>query len=356
MPDQPATERTEQPTPRRLQKARSKGNVPQINELMSVATLLALIGALAIFSGYLANWSASLTREAMSCQTQVFASMDAFISFLNAKIIDSMLISLPILVALAAGAIFAGLVVIGPNLAPGAIQLRFNAITPGAGIQQLLDGRSAVKLLVSILKFIRRVILRSWMYLSDKVETMLKLRWAWSGQIITVIAQIIFGLCIRVCIALLALAVAETFYQKWRYIQDLKMTRQEIKQELRDTEGAPEVKARIRRIQIQMSMKRMMQEVPEAKVVLVNPTHVAVALKYEPPAMDAPVVVAKGADHVAEKIMEIARAYGVPIIRRPELARTIFATVQLDKPIPQNLYVAVAEVLAMLHRLQQRRK
>jgi flagellar biosynthetic protein FlhB len=134
------------------------------------------------------------------------------------------------------------------------------------------------------------------------------------------------------------------------------MTRQEIKQELKDTEGSPEVKVRIRRIQIQMSMKRMLQDVPKAKVVLVNPTHVAVALKYDSPNMDAPVVLAKGADHIAEKIMEIARAYGVPIIRRPELARAIFSTVQIGQPIPQDLYVAVAEVLAMLLRLKRRKR
>ena len=355
MPENPAGERTEQPTPRRLQKARSKGNVPQINELMSAATLLTLVGVLAIFSNHLANWSAALTREGTSCQTQVFASVDAFISFLNARIIDSMIISIPVLAAIAAGAILAGLVVIGPNFAPEAITLKFNVITPAAGLKQLFDGRNAVKFLVSILKLIIVSII-VWVYLSSQVETMMKLRWAWSGQIIATIAGIIFGLCIRVCVALLVLAIAETFYQKWRYIEDLKMTRQEVKQELIDTEGAPEIKARIRRIQIQMSMKRMLQEVPKARVVLVNPTHVAVAIKYEPPAMDAPVVVAKGADHVAEKIMEVARAYGVPIVRRPELARTIFATVQLDKPIPQNLYVAIAEVLAMLHRLQRRRK
>jgi flagellar biosynthetic protein FlhB len=103
-------------------------------------------------------------------------------------------------------------------------------------------------------------------------------------------------------------------------------------------------------------MKRMMQDVPKAKVILVNPTHVAVALKYDPPKMDAPIVLAKGADHLAEKIMEIARAHGVPIIRRPELARTIYSTVKIGEPIPQNLFVAVAEVLAMLHRLRRRRK
>jgi flagellar biosynthetic protein FlhB len=212
-----------------------------------------------------------------------------------------------------------------------------------------------VKLLVSILKFVIVSII-VWVYLKDQVNTLMNLRWAWSGQFIAATAGIVFGLCIRVCIALLVLAIADTFYQKWKYIEDLKMTRQEVKQEHKDIEGSPEVKSRIRRIQIQMTMKRMLHEVPKARVVLVNPTHIAVALKYEPPAMEAPVVVAKGAEHIAEKIMEIARSYGVPVIRRPELARTIYATVKIDEPIPQNLYVAVAEVLAMLHRLCQRRR
>jgi len=320
-----------------------------------VATLLALIGILAILSHWVASWAAALTREGLSCQTQVFTNSDTFISFINAKITDLIFIITPILAAMTAGAIAAGLAVSGPNFAPEAINLKFDAINPAVGLQQLFNGKNMVKLLASIVKLIVISII-VWVYLSNQVNTLTTLRWAWSEQIIVTIASIIFGLCIRVCLALLALAIADTMYQKWRYIEDLKMTRQEVKEEHRDTEGAPEVKAKIRKIQLQMSMKRMLQEVPKAKVVLVNPTHVAVALKYDQPTMDAPVVLAKGADHLAEKIMEIARAYGVPIVRRPELARTIFSTVQIGEPIPQGLYVAVAEVLAMLYRLRRRRK
>ena len=132
------------------------------------------------------------------------------------------------------------------------------------------------------------------------------------------------------------------------------MTRQEVKQERKDTDGSPEVKSRVRRIQIEMARKRMLQEVPKANVVIVNPTHVAVALRYDAKTMEAPVMVAKGADHLAEKIREIARAYGVPIIRKPELARTIYSTVQPGDSIPQTLYAAVAEVLAMIYRLRHR--
>ena len=355
MPDASAAERTEQPTAKRLSDARREGNVPQIHELVSVVTLLALIVTIALSSEHLAGWATSLVKEGMSCRTQVFSSPDAFINFLNTKIIDSIIISIPIFAAITVCVVFVSFVLIGPNFASGAIKLKLDAINPASGLQQLFNLKSMVTLLVSIIKLILISII-VWVYLSDQLDTFMKLRWAWSTQIITTTGSIIFGVCIRVCIAVLALAIAETFYQKWQYTENLKMTKQEVKQEHKDTEGVPETKGRIRKIQLQMSMKRMLQDVPKAKVVLVNPTHFAVAIKYDQKTMAAPTVVAKGADHMAEKIMEVARAYGVPIIRRPELTRTIFATVPIDKPIPQELYVAVAEVMAMLHRLRQKRR
>ncbi len=355
MPEQPAAERTEQPTARRLRKARERGRVPHSQEAMSLATLLALIAALAVFGRWLAEWAATLAREGMSCQREVFTNTETFLGFINTKIADSIFVGIPVLAVLSASAVLAGLAIAGPNFAPGAIQLKFNAINPVLGLQQLFNGKSMVKLLASILKLAMLGII-VWVYLDSKIETLVGLRWAWSGQIIITTARIILGLCIRVCIALVAVAIGDLMYQKWKYIEDLKMSKQEVKQEHRDTEGAPEVKVRIRKMQIQMSMKRMLQDVPKANVVLVNPTHVAVALKYEGAQMDAPVVLAKGADHMAEKIMEIARAYGVPIVRRPELARTIYSTVQIGEAIPQSLYVAVAQVLAMLHRLRRRKR
>jgi flagellar biosynthesis protein FlhB len=355
MPDASAAERTEQPTSKRLTETRGKGNVPQIHELVSVVTLLALIVAIALSSDHLAGWAASITKEGMSCRTQIFSSSEAFIHFLNVKIIDSMIISIPIFAAMTVCAVFISLALIGPNYAPGAIAMKFDLIHPSGGIQRLLNIRSMVVLLVSMCKLIIITII-VWVYLSDKLDMLMKLRWAWSTQMITITGSIIFGVCIRICIAMLVLAIAETMYQKWQYLEDLKMTKQEVKQENRDLEGSPEVKGRIRKLQMQMSLKRMLQEVPKAKVVLVNPTHFAVAIKYDPTTMDAPMVAAKGADQMAQKIMEVARAYGVPIVRRPELARTIFATVQIDEPIPQNLYVAVAEIMAMLYRLRKRRR
>ena len=134
------------------------------------------------------------------------------------------------------------------------------------------------------------------------------------------------------------------------------MTRQEVKDDHKETEGSPEVKRRIRSIQFQAAFKRMLQEVPKATVVLVNPTHYAVAIRYDSKTMEAPILVAKGADHMAEKIREVARAYGVPIISKPELTRTIYATVEPGKQIPEDLYVAIAQVLAMIYRLRNKKK
>lgn len=355
MPEQPAAERTEQPTPRRLQKAREKGQVPQSQEFESVATLLALVLTLALFAPNLLEWFVTKFKLGLSHQTDIFANSKTFIQFINGEIVDSALIISPLLAALLAAAILAGVVISGFNFAPAAIQLKWSAINPASGLQKMINTRSLIHLAASIAKlFLVSVV--AWLYIRSNFDTFATFRWGGITQITVAIARIIFGFCIRVCIALLVIGLADAFYQKWKYLQELKMTRQEVKQERKDMEGSPEIKLRIRRIQLQISMKRFLQEVPKADVILVNPTHVAVALRYEAKTMEAPVLVAKGADYLAEKITSIARAHGVAIIRRPELARTIYSTVEPGQPVPETLYVAVAEVLALIYRLRQRKR
>ena len=354
MPEKPAAERTEQPTPKKLEKARKKGQVPRSQELTSVVTLLALIMVMALLSPSLLRWFIVQVKHGMSGEIDVFADSKSFSNFINAKIVDSMLVVCPIFAALFAGSVLACVAISGLNFAPEAISLKFSQLNPVTGFAKLVNGRSMVKLLVSIFKLIF-VSFIVWFYLQSRLNMLASLRWAWSVQILAVIAKIILGLLIRVGIALLAIGLADAFYQKWKYTQDLKMTRQEVKQERKDMEGSPELRSRIRRVQFEMSRKRMLQEVPKASVVLVNPTHVAVALHYDAKTMESPLLVAKGADQLAEKIREIARAHGVPIIRKPDLARTIYSTVQLGGPVPQTLYVAVAEVLAMIYRLRRRK-
>jgi flagellar biosynthetic protein FlhB len=225
---------------------------------------------------------------------------------------------------------------------------------PAAAIGSLFSPQSGVKLLISTVKIVFITII-VYYYLRNRIDDLVGLRWAWSFELITGITRLIFGVLIRMAIGLLLIGLADLFYQKWKYIQDLKMTKQEVKEEFRSMEGPPEVQRRIRQKQFEIAMRRMLQDVPKANVVVVNPDHVAVALRYDPDSMGAPIVVAKGADHICEKIKEVARAYGVPIIRRPELAREIFATVDLGKAIPEALFVAVAEILALVFRLRRNR-
>ncbi len=354
MPERPAAERTEQPTHRKLQKAKQKGHSPQSQELMAIVSLVILVAAVALLAPSLMQWFTTQVKQGMSCENGVFADTNVFLGFIGQKTIDVILVICPILGALVVGSVMAGIAVSGVNFAPEAINLKFNQLNPVEGLGKLVNGRSMVRLLVSIFKlfFVSLIV---WLYLRSRLDTLAGLRWAWSAQILEVIGKIILGLLIRVCIALLVIAIADVLYQKWKYTQDLKMTRQEVKQERKETEGSPELKARIRKMQMDRSMKRMTEEVPKASVVLVNPTHVAVALRYDAKTMDSPVMLAKGADHLAEKIREIARAYGVPVIRRPELARTIYSSVKPGDPVPEKLYAAVAEVLAMIYRLRQKK-
>ena len=265
-----------------------------------------------------------------------------------------MLVILPILAALFVSAVLAGVAISGFHFAPGAVGLKFNKLNPVAGFSSLVNLRSFVKLLTSILKLLF-VSLVVWFYIRSRLDVFAKLRWTWSTGILALTAKLILGLLIRVGVLMLLIGIADVIFQKWKYIHDLKMTRQEAKQDRKDTEGSPEVKGRIRRIQVEMASRRMLREVPKASVVLVNPTHVAVALRYDSKEMDAPIMVAKGADELAERIREVARAYGVPIVRRPELARAIYSTVKPGNPIPEALYVAVAEVLGMIYRLRRKK-
>jgi flagellar biosynthesis protein FlhB len=183
----------------------------------------------------------------------------------------------------------------------------------------------------------------------------LTLRFAEPAGAIAAIASFLLGLMVRIAVALAVIAIADTLYQRWKYRRDLRMTRQEVKEEVREHELSPQLRGRIKSMQMAMARKRMMQEVPKADVVVTNPTHVAVALRYDAGQMDAPVVIAKGADLLAGRIRDLARTHDVPVVERPQLARTLYATVQVGEAIPEALFVSVAEILAMIYRLRKRR-
>lgn len=354
MPENSGGEKTEQPTQKKLTKSREQGQAAQSQELPAATSIVVLITALAMLAPQLLQWFTLQMKQGISSETAVFASSNAFTNFLNAKITNSMIAFSPILMALLVGSVLSCVVVSGLNFSTQALNLKLSAVDPIKGTKRLFNIKSVMTLGVSIAKLIFVSII-VWLYLRSKTEAIAVIRWACTAQIITFISKAILGLLIRVCAALLVIAAIDVIFQKWKHIKELKMTKHEVKQERKETDGSPELKGRMRSIQIEMARKRMLQEVPKADVILVNPTHVAVALQYDTETMEAPVMVAKGADHLAERIREIARAYGVPIIRRPELARTIYSTVKPGDHIPQILYIAVAEVLAMIYRLRHKK-
>ncbi|HQG48714.1 MAG TPA: EscU/YscU/HrcU family type III secretion system export apparatus switch protein, partial [Sedimentisphaerales bacterium] len=298
MADKPAAERTEQPTARRLNKAREEGQVPQSQELAGAVTLLALLTALAAFGPDLLHWCKLKLQEGLSAgnTSEAFSDNQTFLHLVHGNTIEILLLLLPILAILTVGGVVASVAVGGLTFTPSALRLRWDVIAPANALGNLLNKRTLVHLLASILK-LAFVSLIAWFYLRDKLEALAALRWAWSTQLLTATAGILFGLFLRIAIAILILGLADAYYQKWNYIQELKMTREEVRLERKDTEGSPEVKARIRRLQIEISMRRLRQDVPKASVILVNPTHVAVALRYDPKTMEAPILLAKGADH-----------------------------------------------------------
>jgi flagellar biosynthetic protein FlhB len=348
----PAKEnKTEKPTPRRLEKAREEGQVLHSQEMLSAATLIALIGSAALLGPWFIRWARTQISEGLSCNITVMENSQVFVAFVNEKIVGTLLIMSPFLLLLVLAGIGASIMISGSNFSAKALKLNIEQLNPATGFKNLFSPENFTKLLFSIIKLIL-IWAIVWLYLKEQIPLLSRLQWVQKDQLVGQIGSFILGVVLRIAIGLFVIGIADWIYQKWRFTEKLKMSKQEVKDEHRDTEGAPEIKSKIRQKQFQAAMQRMLQDVPKANVVLVNPTHVAVALRYDPNSMATPMVVAKGGDHMCEKIKEIARANGVPIIRRQALARELYATVKLGHSIPEKLFTAVAEVLAMLYRIR----
>ncbi len=349
-----AAEKTEQPTARRMSKAYEQGQSAYSQELVSAVSLVALLAATALMGPRIVQWAASEIRDGLACDFSRMATSQTFASYMNAKMAGAAMITIPFLLTLVIFTTGTNILTSGLRWAPKALAWKFNVINPVNGLKQLISPSAVVKLLLSVVKliFISAIV---YFYLRGKLSYLATFQWAWTSQLLTVISKLLLGVVIRLCLGLLVIGFIDLLYQKHKFIKGLMMTKQEVKEERRDTESPPEVQRRIRQKQFELATRRMLQEVPKANVVIVNPTHVAVALRYDPDTMPAPVVVAKGGDHMCEKIKEVARAYGVPIIRRPPIARSLYDSVDVGKVIPDSLFVAVAEILALVYRLRQRR-
>jgi flagellar biosynthesis protein FlhB len=355
MAEEPASERTEDPTPERLRKARREGRVPQSQEVPSAIVVGLFVVVLALTCADLRDWFLGQTRQGLGDAAAASITKPVVKEIFSSKLTQAMGAMAPFLICGMVGSVLASLVGSGWAFSTSAVRLDFERISPVKGVKNLISLRSVVNLLVSLAKLavIATVL---WIYLRDKGGQVMALWHSPLDGTLVASARLVLGVLIRVCAGLAVIAGIDLLYQRWQYRKQLRMTRQELKEERKEYELSPEVKGRMRSIQMEMARGRMLQEVPKADVVLANPTHVAVALRYDAGSMAAPMVVAKGPDLLAQQIRAIARDHGVPIVRRPELARAVYRTVDVGKPIPEALFVAVAEVLAMVYRLGKQRQ
>lgn len=353
--NQDGQEKSEEATSRRLQEAREKGQVPRSRDLGTSAVLLAAALGLIIAGPSLAQGLSTIMTRLFSIERdQIFDSKSLFTVW--GVVISE--IGLPILgfIAFLALVSFIGNIVVGGiSFSSQAMMPKLSKMSPLAGFKRMFGLQALVELTKGIAKF-SVVAVASYFLLSVYFPDILNLSQDHLPGNLLHAMDILGWIFILLCSSTLLIVIIDVPYQIWNHNKQLRMTKQEVKDEYKDTEGKPEVKGRIRQLQREMAQRRMMAEVPKADVIVVNPEHFAVAVKYDANKAAAPYVVAKGTDELAFKIREIAREYNIAIVSAPLLARAIYHTTKLEQQIPEGLFTAVAQVLAYVFQLRQYQK
>ena len=345
-------DKTEEPTAKKRQDARKKGQVAKSQELNTAFVLLAGFMVLRILWEYIygniAEYTAYLFSH-MAQSTSIEGISELFIGImaLMAKT------TLPIMLGIMVAALAINLYQVGFMISEEAIGFKLDKLNPINGFGRIFSKRSLVELFKSLFK-IMVIGFFLYLYLKDEIPYMPYFIYYDLTHSLAEIADKIFTMSFQVIAVIMVLAVADYAYQTWQTTQDLMMTKQEVKDEFKQMEGDPQVKGKRRQKQREMAMSRMMQEVPKADVIVTNPTHLAVALMYQA-GMVAPVVLAKGQDLVAERIKESARENNIPIIENKPLARALYESVEVGGSVPHELYKAVAEILAHVYKLKNRK-
>jgi len=348
-------EKSEEATPRRMQKARDDGQVARSKEL---ATMMVLIGGacgLLLFGGLIGGSLKNIMRQNFDLSRDEVFDTTFMLNTLGQSAVDIALAITPLLGILAIAAVAGPLMVGGWLISGKAITPQASRMSFPKGLKRMFSTRSLVELVKSVAKVLL-VLIIAIAIMNARTENLLAIsasnpRDAMEHVLWTLAWSFFFLAC-----ATIVIAVIDVPFQLYDHKKKMRMTKQEVKDEFKDTEGKPEVKGKIRQLQREMAQRRMMENVPSADVVITNPEHYAVALRYDGGTMAAPIVVAKGVDQTAFKIMEIAREHKVEVLRTPPLTRAIYHSTDLDQPIPHGLYMAVAQVLAYLYQMRQYRR
>ncbi|MGB8266843.1 MAG: flagellar biosynthesis protein FlhB [Candidatus Velthaea sp.] len=351
----PKPEQSEKATPKRRREAREKGQVARSQDVGSSAIFLVVVIALHV--GFLNTFSSAAHGFTVAFQHAADPGEPTIRSVwgLFARSALAYISILGVAFTAAVGvALVANFLQFGLLFTPALIFPKFSKINPMTGFQRVLfSTQTFVNLLKQLLK-LGVVVLLVYSGIKDHISMFYALGNASPQTILTSIEGIVYGIAIRFGLLLLVLGIADWFWQKRQLEQSLKMSKQEVKDEAKQSEGSPEIRSAVKQRQRASARRRMMAAVPRATVVVTNPTHFAVALEWDDLKMDAPVLRAKGADLMAKRIREIAREHNIPILENPPLARTLYDKVELDSPIPPHLYAAVAQVIAFVFKLKNR--
>ncbi|MEO1524844.1 MAG: flagellar biosynthesis protein FlhB [Planctomycetota bacterium] len=344
-------QRTENATPQRLNKARQEGQLAFSAELLSGVMLS--VGVL-LFWGFGVLFFGTLGKT-ISLRLTLFEPMivepQQLIPALISDVLRIGFVVGGFIVAIGLVAAACGLLQTNFNVSLKPLELKFNKLDPNSGIKRIFSSRSVVR---GALAVIKATILLLIVYLvsRSRLEQIANASFGSYPELMLLMSDILLYAALAIAIMIAIVGVVDFAYQRWKHAQDMKMSLKDIKDENKESEGDPLVRARVRRIQAEMGRKRMLADVPQASVVITNPTHYAVALQYDPESMPAPVVIAKGADHLARKIIEIAKENGVAVVERKPVARFLYANVEIGKTIPFELYQAVAEVLNFVQKMR----
>ena len=349
-------ERTEQPTERRLQRAREQGQVARSRELANLGLLLTAAAGLMALGPETLSGLVEIVRRGLTPSREAFAGGGSdLLSTLAATAADALFLLLPLLAALLVVAVLAPLALGGWTFSTEALALKPERLNPVKGLARVFSLNGLAELAKALAKF-TVLALTAGLLLWRDMGSILSLGGQGLAPALSGAASLLLNSFLVLCGALVSIAALDVPYQYWRHHQQLRMNRQDLREELKETEGRPEVKSRQRALQREVARRRMMQEVPRADVVVTNPTHFAVALRYRPETMAAPRVVAKGADLVAQRIRGLAAEHGVPLLSAPPLARALYHGTRLGQEIPAGLYQAVAQVLAYVYALRRQRR
>jgi len=345
--------KTEKATPRRREKARSEGSVSKSMELNSAAVLIGSSLLLIAFGSYMMTGLENIMRTIFRHSGSVEFTSGTLQSYLAAGLKTLGLLLAPVLVGIMAVGVAVNVGQVGFRITPKAAYPKLSRLNPMNGFGRLFSARSLVELGKNLLKL---AVIGGVIYLTiaGQFEKLFSLLYLPIGALGSVVGQMLGRVFLMASLSLLAIGLLDFFYNRYEYEKSLKMTKDEVKEESKQTEGDPLVKGKIREIMVKTSMSRMMKKVPEADVVITNPIHLAVALKYDRSKSAALVVVAKGARKVAERIKAVAEEHGIPIVENVPLAQALYKTVEIGREIPVNLYKAVAEVLAYVYRLKKK--